>query len=85
MPASKAVALAGQAKVAGAAREPSAAPERLGAEALVVLRQIMRHGASEAARIAACNALLDRAYGKARVRPEAPEPPPATLVTVRFV
>ena len=35
-------------------------------EAIETLATIMREGFSEAARIAACNAILDRGWGKAR-------------------
>src|SRR4051812_15760057 len=35
-------------------------------EAIATLAAIMRSGCSEAARIAACNVLLDRGWGKAR-------------------
>jgi hypothetical protein len=35
-------------------------------EAIETLATIMRAGCSEAARIAACNAILDRGWGKAR-------------------
>jgi hypothetical protein len=36
-------------------------------EAVAALVDVMRHGASESARIAAANAVLDRGYGKAAV------------------
>jgi hypothetical protein len=75
--------------------EPTRAPETieaLGPEAIARLAQIMREGSTDTARIAACNALLDRAYGKARAggasggtAAEAAEPPMETRVTVRFV
>ena len=43
-------------------------------EAIETLATIMRQGFSEAARIAACNAILDRGWGKARELRELPRP-----------
>ena len=43
-------------------------------EAIETLATIMREGFSEAARIAACNAILDRGWGKAREPRELPRP-----------
>lgn len=62
--------------------------EALAPEAIAKLAEIMRSGSTDTAKIAACNALLDRAYGKARSGAGAGEPrevPPETRVTVRFV
>ncbi len=56
-----------------------------GPEAIAALVKIINDGASEASRIAAANALLDRAYGKARQGAAPVEPPEETRLTVMFV
>jgi len=56
-----------------------------GPEAIAALVKIIRDGSSEAAKIAAANALLDRAYGKARQGAAPVEPPEETRLTVMFV
>jgi hypothetical protein len=47
-----------------ATAEIRAAAQRYTAEALGVLRDVMRKGASEQARVAAANSILDRGWGK---------------------
>lgn len=56
-----------------------------GPEAIAALVKIIKDGSSEAAKIAAANALLDRAYGKARQGSAPVEPPEETKLTVMFV
>jgi hypothetical protein len=56
-----------------------------GPDAIAALVKIVNDGTSEASRIAAANALLDRAYGKARQGGAPVEPPEETRLTVMFV
>jgi hypothetical protein len=66
--------------------KPGESAQALASEALEVLATLMRGASSETAKIAACNALLDRGYGKARAGGgAAAEAPVETRVTVRFV
>ena len=67
------------------ARDVRALALKHGPEAIAALVKIIRDGSSEASKIAAANALLDRAYGKARQGAAPVEPPEETKLTVMFV
>lgn len=61
---------AGSGRPRGARNKATAEIQKLArrycAEAIASLADIARNGKSESARVSACNALLDRAYGKPR-------------------
>ena len=69
----------------GKAADVRALALKHGPEAIAALVKIINGATSEAAKIAAANALLDRAYGKARPAAAAAEPPEETRLTVMFV
>jgi hypothetical protein len=70
---------------AAEAKDVRALALKHGPEAIAALVKIINEGSSEASKIAAANALLDRAYGKARQGAAPVEPPEETKLTVMFV